>query len=189
MSCSTDMCRFHTFSSLLFRGSGARWPGVAGRLRIAPSAILIDESVCLLRSPTLRCVLVYGGCVAENGVYYLPLRFNGVFAHEEGFVTLHGIAEESFVRSHLVGCLVNGDKLNIFTVHRLTRNFSPRAHRNFDDRTDTEAIIIRLRRFSFPKRHLWRTLEFNCNLSCGYGQFFARPDVERHIGPAPGVNK
>src|SRR5579859_8114306 len=142
MSCSTDMCRFHTFSGLLFRGSGARWPGVAGRLRIAPSAILIDELVCLLRSPTLRRVLVHRGDVTENGVYYLPLRFDGVFAHEEGFVTLHGIAEESFVRGHLVGRLVNGDKLNLFTAHSLTWNLGPRAQRNLNDRTDTEAIII-----------------------------------------------
>src|SRR5689334_9249081 len=129
-------------SALLFRGLRPGLSRVFRRFWIVPAAILIDELICLLRSPTLRRVLVYGRGIAENRVYYPPLCFDGVLAHEEGFVPFHRIAQQTLVRSHLVGGLVNSNQLDILAAHGLAWHFGARAYRNLDDGTDTKAVVI-----------------------------------------------
>src|SRR5207237_363298 len=110
-------------------------------------------------------------------------------AYKERFLTPHGISEKSLIRRHLVGRLVGCDKLKLFTLHDLSRNLGAGTERDLYDRTDTEAVIIRLGRLDFPKNGLGWTLEFHLYLRGRHGQALTCPDVERHISPTPGVDR
>ena len=90
-----------------------------------PASIRGNQLVRLWWAPGIGRVLIDRSDVPQDGIYYLPLCLNGVLAHKERFLTLHGSYKEPLVWWHLVGNLVDCDKLNFFASQGLTWNFSP----------------------------------------------------------------
>src|SRR5947209_5189117 len=154
-----------------------------------PASIRCNHLVCLWWTPGIGCVLKDRSDVSQDGIYYLPFCLDGVLAYKERFLTFHGRCEEPLIWRHLVGCLVDCDKLNIFTPHGLSWNFGLGTNRDLDEGTDTEAVIIKLRRLNLPKYGLGWTFQRNLYFRGSQRQALASPDEERHVGPTPGVDR
>src|SRR6266568_9637831 len=80
------------------------------------------------------------------------------------------------------------NQLHFFTSHGLSWNLGPRNQRDIDYRTDAEAVVIRMGWLNLPKDVLRRSLQLHQDLGGSRRQVLARPDVDGHIRPPPGVN-
>ena len=83
---------------------------------------------------------------------------------------------------------MTGDQLHGVADHFLTRSLDPRPCGDHDLRAQTKTKVVRLRRVDFVEDRHGRAFQIDDDLGGGDRQTFAGADIERHTGPAPGVD-
>src|SRR5476649_1296254 len=139
------------------------------------------------RTPAAPDVFMDRWLGVEDRVYHLPGGLDRVFAGEQALIAPAGIADQALVRWPLDAGLVAGEELDRLAGHRLARSLGPGSERDRHIGRQPEAQEVAVGRLDLREDHLWWLTKLDERLGCGDRQGLARPDVDRHAAPAPGV--
>src|SRR5579872_432240 len=153
-------------------------------LRVAPATAFGNELVSFGRAPTIWRILVNRRSVSQNRIDNAPSSFDAILANKEHRVASDGVAEEAFVRRHLVARRLPDDELHRFASHGLSGFFDSCTQRNRYIGTETKPKIIRLALRNYIEDRLRGALEFNEYFGCRDRHLLSRPNVERNAAPS-----
>ena len=103
-------------------------------------------------------------------------------------VALHGVAEEALVRGPAAGRVVGGDQLDVLADELVAGDLDPHAELDADVGAQVQAQVVGAGGDQLPEQLQGRAPELDQDLGVGHRQVLAGADVERHAGPAPGVD-
>src|SRR6185437_3073662 len=159
-----------------------------GYHRIVPAAVLRHQVHRRGRTPGTRLVRQRLLGIAERRIDDAPRGFDGIVATEKFRIAPQSIAEQARIRRALAPRLVARNQLHVLAAHLLAWLLDPRAGGYHHVRAEAEAEIIRILALDVVEHVQRRAPECDQHFGAGDRHFLAGADVERHAGPAPGVD-